>query len=72
MTINYKKKVFTSGDVAHICNVCRRTASSWFDRGLLKGYRIPGSGDRRVTREELIQFLKHHEIPLGQLQESES
>ncbi len=54
------KKVFTTGQVAKICKVAPRTVSKWFDSGRLKGYRIPGSQDRRIPREHLIRFLKEH------------
>jgi len=43
--------------------------SKWFDSGRLRGYRIPGSQDRRVPREHLIKFLKEHGMPLGELEE---
>ena len=42
------KKVFTTGQVAKICKVAPRTVSKWFDSGRLRGYRIPGSQDRRI------------------------
>src|SRR6266850_758267 len=48
------KKVFTTGQVAKICKVAPRTVSKWFDSGRLRGYRIPGSQDRRIPREILI------------------
>jgi excisionase family DNA binding protein len=57
-------KVFTTGQVAKICKVAPRTVSKWFDSGRLKGYRIPGSQDRRIPREYLIKFLKEHGMPL--------
>ncbi len=65
------KKVFTTGQVAKICKVAPRTVSKWFDSGRLKGYRIPGSQDRRIPREQLIRFLKEHGMPLGELEEEE-
>jgi excisionase family DNA binding protein len=65
------KKVFTTGQVAKICKVAPRTVSKWFDSGRLKGYRIPGSQDRRIPREQLIRFLKEHSMPLGDLEEEE-
>lgn len=40
----------------------------WFDKGLLKGYRLPGRQDRRVPREKLIEFLNEHGMPLGELE----
>jgi excisionase family DNA binding protein len=57
------KNVLTTGDVAKICNVAPRTVSKWFDTGQLKGYRIPGSKDRRIPVSELIRFMKVHNMP---------
>jgi excisionase family DNA binding protein len=62
-------KVFTTGQVAKICKVAPRTVSKWFDSGRLRGYRIPGSQDRRIPREYLIKFLKEHGMPLGDLED---
>lgn len=61
------KTVFTTGQVAKICKVASRTVTKWFDSGQLRGYRIPGSQDRRIPREHLIRFLKEHGMPLGTL-----
>lgn len=58
------KDVLTTGEVAKICNVAPRTVSKWFDSGSLKGYRIPGSKDRRIPVAELVKFMKAHGIPL--------
>ncbi len=63
------RTVFTTGQVAKICKVAPRTVSKWFDSGRLKGYRIPGSQDRRIPREHLIRFLKEHGMPLGELED---
>jgi two-component system, OmpR family, response regulator RpaA len=63
------RTVFTTGQVAKICKVAPRTVSKWFDTGKLRGYRIPGSQDRRIPREHLIRFLKEHQMPLGDLEE---
>ncbi|MHC4832386.1 MAG: response regulator [Planctomycetota bacterium] len=61
------KDVLTTGDVARICNVASRTVSKWFDSGQLKGYRIPGSKDRRIPMSNLLQFMKEHQIPMDGL-----
>ena len=61
------KNVLTTGEVAKICNVAPRTVSKWFDSGQLKGYRIPGSKDRRIPVSELTRFMKEHNIPLNAL-----
>jgi len=57
------KNVLTTGDVAKICNVAPRTVSKWFDSGQLRGYRIPGSKDRRIPVTELVKFMKVNNIP---------
>jgi excisionase family DNA binding protein len=59
-----EKEVLTTGEVAKICNVAPRTVSKWFDSGTLKGYRIPGSKDRRIPVAELTKFMKAYGIPL--------
>jgi len=58
------KNVLTTGDVARICNVAPRTVSKWFDSGQLKGYKIPGSKDRRIPVNELIRFMKQNNMPV--------
>jgi excisionase family DNA binding protein len=61
------KSVLTTGDVAKMCNVAPRTVSKWFDSGQLKGYRIPGSKDRRIPFEELLSFMRVHNMPISGL-----
>lgn len=58
-----RKDILTTGQVAHICKVAPRTVTKWFDSGRLKGYRIPGSRDRRIPKAELVRFMKVHNIP---------
>lgn len=62
------KNVLTTGEVAKICNVAPRTVSKWFDNGQIKGYRIPGSKDRRIPVSELIRFMKIHDMPTTDIQ----
>ena len=57
-------KVYTTGHVAKFCKVTSRTVAKWFDSGRLKGYRLPGLQDRRITRNDLIEFMKKHDMPL--------
>lgn len=54
--------MYTTGDVAKICHVAPRTVSKWFDEGRIKGFRIPGSQDRRIPRDCLARFLETHEF----------
>jgi excisionase family DNA binding protein len=62
------KEVYTTGEVAEICNLSQQTVIRCFDSGRLQGYRVPGSRFRRIPRDALIQFMKEHKIPLDQLE----
>lgn len=62
-----KRDVMTTGEVARICGVAARTVTKWFDTGKLRGYRIPGSRDRRIPRGQLIAFMRAHGLPLDGL-----
>lgn len=61
------QSVFTTGQVAKICNVSQQTIIRCFDRGLLDGFRVPGSKFRRIPRESLIKFMKENKFPLDRL-----
>jgi excisionase family DNA binding protein len=65
--MSIEKDVLTTGEVAKICNVAPRTVSKWFDSGSLRGYRIPGSKDRRIPVGELMKFMRAHGIPMDGL-----
>lgn len=58
------KDVLTTGEVAKICKVAPRTVTKWFDSGQLRGYRIPGSKDRRIPINQLMRFMKQNHMPL--------
>jgi excisionase family DNA binding protein len=62
------KSVFTTGEVAEICNLSQQTVIRCFDSGRLKGFRVPGSRFRRIPRDSLIHFMKEHTIPLDRLE----
>ncbi len=58
---NYVGRVIlTTGQVAVQLGVAPRTVSKWFDCNLLKGYRIPGSQDRRFYIQDVIAFAELH------------
>lgn len=52
------QNIYTTAQVAKMCKVAPRVVNKWFDSGRLRGYRIPGTQDRRIHREYLIRFLK--------------
>jgi excisionase family DNA binding protein len=62
------KEILTTGQVADICKVAPRTVTKWFDSGRLKGYKIPGSRDRRIPLSELRRFMKEYSIPTDKLE----
>ncbi len=57
------RDVLTTGEVARICKVAPRTVTKWFDSGQLRGYRIPGSKDRRIPVNQLIRFMRQNNMP---------
>jgi len=63
------RRIFTTGQVATICGASCRTVSNWIDSGKLKGYRIPGSQDRRIERLSLVAFLIENAMPTYGLEE---
>ena len=62
-----RKKVFTTGEAAEICNLSQQTIIRCFDGGQLGGFRVPGSKFRRIPRNELAKFMKANGIPLETL-----
>ncbi len=54
---------YTTGDVARLCAVTKRTVIKWIDSGRLRGYRIPGSKHRRIAGAELAKFMREHGLP---------
>lgn len=57
------RPAYSTGEMARFCDVAPRTVAKWFDSGELKGYRIPGSQDRRAPKSEFLRFLKAHRMP---------
>ncbi len=56
------KKVFTTSDIAYICNVTTVTIQNWIDNSYLRAYRTPGR-HTRVSRDDLVSFLVLHKMP---------
>ncbi len=63
------KQILTTGEAALICHVAPRTVAKWFDSGRLRGYRIPGSRQRRIPRQQLLAFLRAHNMPLEAMED---
>jgi len=50
-------------EAARISGLSHATIARCFDKGLLKGYKIPGSRFRRIPIANLHRFLRAHGIP---------
>jgi len=61
------KQVFTTGEAARLCNLSQQTIIRCFDDGRIRGFRVPGSKARRIPREDLIRFMRAHNMPLDGL-----
>lgn len=61
--VNDPRVPLTTGQCAGLCKVAPRTVSKWFDTGQLKGYRIPGSMDRRIMPTDLLEFIRRNRMP---------
>ena len=57
-------KTLTTGEIAKICDVNLRTVIRWIERGDLKGFKLPGRGNNRITLHDFVNFLKLHDMPI--------
>src|SRR5688572_32820709 len=62
-SVPIEKDVLTTGDVARLCRVTIRTVIKWYEQGRLEGYKLPGSRDRRFTRDAVERFVRDYGIP---------
>src|SRR5215510_12884161 len=61
-TNNASKTIYTTHEVSRLLHVNPRSVINWIDQNLLISYRTPG-GHRRIRREDLMAFLRKHQIP---------
>ena len=47
-----------TSEAAKLLNVCSRTAMKWFDAGLIDGFTLPGSGDRRFLKSSVLALAR--------------
>ena len=58
------KRHLTTGDVATLCGVSFRTVTRWIQRGALSAFKLPGRGDHRIPRADLLHFLHDQAMPI--------
>jgi len=56
------KSIFTTHDISNLLQVNPRSVINWIEQDLLASFRTPG-GHRRVRRDDLLAFLRRHQIP---------
>lgn len=64
MKPSFSDQPFSTGQVAAMCRVDARTVLRWIKRGQIKAFQLPGRGDHRIERSELIAFLQAHSMPI--------
>jgi excisionase family DNA binding protein len=57
------ERTYTTHDIARYCDVSPSSVVRWIGEGKLKSYETPG-GHQRVSRADLIVFLKEFRIPI--------
>jgi excisionase family DNA binding protein len=62
------KKIYTTGEVAKILGLNINTIIKWFDDGKIKGFKLPGSNERRIPAKSLMEFMRVNEIPMDFLE----
>jgi excisionase family DNA binding protein len=65
VTDSKTKTIYTTHEVSRLLHVNPRSVINWIDQNLLPSYRTPG-GHRRIRREDLLAFVRKHQIPTPQ------
>ncbi len=58
-----KKEIFTAMEVTGILGVSLPTINRWLNSGELKGFRPSKNANWKVTRKELVRYMKEYDIP---------
>src|SRR5262245_55861460 len=57
------KTIYTTHEISRLLQVNPRSVINWIEQDLLPSYRTPG-GHRRIRHEDLLAFLRKHQIPM--------
>lgn len=66
-TVMTSKDFLTTGEAAKLVDISRSTISRNFDKGIFQGKKNPITGERFISRESLISFLKQYNLPFDAL-----
>ncbi len=53
-------RLYSSTQAAKVARCARKTMTTWLEKKMLRGYRVPGSRDWRVYEDDLVNFLLEH------------
>ena len=59
--------VYKIGEAARACYISTTTIKKFFDEGEIEGYRINGSGPRKIPHKNLLEFMEEHNLPFDEL-----
>jgi excisionase family DNA binding protein len=59
---NLDKSVFTTFEVARVCNANITSIKNWIEKGNLRAFRTPG-GHYRIEKSVLVDFLDRYGMP---------
>jgi hypothetical protein len=58
------KDFLSTGEAAKLVEISRSTISRNFDKGIFQGKKNPITGERLISRESLIAFMRQYNLPL--------
>ena len=58
------KEFYTTGEITVLLDISRSTVSRKFDQGVLKGKKNPITGDRFITYDSLMEYMKQYDLPV--------
>lgn len=64
------KEYFSTGEVSQLLNISRATVSRKFDSGIFYGKKNPITGERLISRDSLLSFMRQYNIPLNGLEKT--
>lgn len=64
------KEYFSTGEVSQLLNISRATVSRKFDSGIFYGKKNPITGERLISRDSLLSFMRQFNIPLNGLEKT--
>src|SRR3972149_9379489 len=58
-----EKEFLSTGEAAKLINISRSTISRKFDKGVFQGKKNPITGERFISRDSLLAFMKEYNLP---------